>query len=287
LIVEIDPTEEEWNHYSADIYVTRESGQNAAGVYHGTTNSNFSIVRDLNGSVWSSDLAAHPLPTTGLGTEPEPDYDIGRFQTDDPGSFLEARLRNGTVVSTWPNLMTDEYPVIGPPPGHEPMPDFPTPPPGASYLRAANLRALRAGVPGREPLSAPMLTLSRQTSTNPRGWFANVISTPTNRIALTAARLRRFGAPIGQVNGLDRYLSTIGGAAVEELVDPISAEAIERNIVADGKLVARVIKTFADVGEGRFLLTEIRYENARAGRPNQPAVTRVSFDNVHITTRTP
>ena len=72
---------------------------------------------------------------------------------------------------------------------------------------------------------------------------------------------------------------------LEELVDPLTAATLERNLVANGRLVVRQTRSFVDAGEGRFALAKVRIENAPAGGQGAPMVTEISFNNVRIETR--
>jgi hypothetical protein len=281
-VMAIDTTEDTWNYYSADVTVTREAGQNTAQVSNGTTHSSFGIVRTLSGDMWSSDIAEDPLESTGLGTAPDPEIDIGRLQTDDAGSYLNAYTRGGTPISITPSLMTNEYPIMDPPPGHDPLPRFPTPPPGASDnvgLQGGFVRTPAMDLNVGQPVN------HNGHRVDPRAWLANVVSTPKNRIALTAGRIRHLGLTVGKIRGLDRYVATTNGMLLEELVDPLTGATVERNLLANGRLVVHQTRSFVDAGGGRFALAKIRIENARAGSENAPMVTEISFNNVRIETR--
>jgi hypothetical protein len=280
-VMAIDTTEDTWNYYSADVAVTREPGTNTAQISHGTTQSTFGVVRTLSGDMWSSDITEGAWQSSGLGTSPDPEVDIGRLQTDDAGSYLNAYTRTGSPVSITPSLMTDQYPILDPPPGHAPLPRFPTPPPGASS-------ALVVGGGANQSLAKDLSTgqpLNRNGHrVEPRAWLANVVSTPKNRIRLAAGRLRTFGPPLGKVRELDRYVHTTNGTQIEELVDPITSATLERNIVANGRLLVHQTRSFVDVGASRFALVKIRIENLQSGSSN-PTVTEITFDNVRIETR--
>jgi hypothetical protein len=280
-VMMIDTTEDTWNYYSANVTITREAGQNTAQVSNGTTQSSFGIVRTLNGDMWSSDLGVDPLQSTGLGSAPDPAIDIGRLQTDDAGSYLNAYTRGGTPISITPSLMTDEYPIMDPPPGHDPLPRFPSPPPGAS-----DTRVLRSGFDrsASRDLIAEQPVNHNGHRVDPRAWLANVVSTPKNRIALAAGRLRHLGPPVGRVGNLDRYIRMTNGMELEELVDPLTAAALERNLVANGRLIVHQTRYFVDAGGGRVALAKIRIENALAGSA-APMVTEIEFNNVRIETR--
>jgi hypothetical protein len=278
----IDTTEDTWNYYSADVTITREAGQNTAQVNNGTTHSSFAIVRTLNGDMWSSDIAENPLESTGLGSSPDPAIDLGRLQTDDAGNYLYAYTRGGTPISITPSLMTDQYAIMDPPPGHDPLPRFPTPPPGAS----ANVGVQRGF---DRPLSKD-IGLGEAVNHNghrvdPRAWLANVVSTPKNRIALAAGRIKHLGPSVGKIRDLDRYVARTNGMDLEELVDPLTAATVERNLAVNGRLIVHQTRSFIDAGGGRFALAKIRIENARAGSQAGPMVTEISFNNVRIETR--
>ena len=177
-VMAIDTTEDTWNYYSADVAVTREPATNTAQISHGTTQSTFGIVRTLNGDMWSSDVTEGPWQSSGLGTSPDPEVDIGRLQTDDAGSYLNAYTRTGSPVSITPSLMTDQYPILDPPPGHDPLPRFPTPPPGASATRVVGGSANQSVA--KDLAGQPLNHNGHRVE--PRAWLANIVSTPKNRI---------------------------------------------------------------------------------------------------------
>lgn len=276
--VSIDPNEDTWDYYSADVSVTRDAGVNTANVTNGATYSTYHIVRTLSGNTWSSSVSFDPLPSMGMGTTPDASIDPAQLQTDDQASYVQLTNRNGVLENSLPSV--SQYPVLPPPSGHDPLPAFPSPPPGVYLSRM---------IPGGTRLIAPSAAVLPPSSrsaaqADPRGWIANVLITPRSRAKLVAARERRFGQMIGKVGALERYLHSRNGTTFEELVDPNHGGAVERNLSVNGKLVFHTTRSFASIGNGMYVLTseDIQYQPLGTSH----ILTRhVTFNNVHLEKR--
>lgn len=133
----------------------------------------------------------------------------------------------------------------------------------------------------------PLGVNSRGHRVDPRAWLANVVITPKNRIALAAARLKQLGTSLGKVGKLDRFVHNgQRNTTLEELIDPVIGAAVERNVAVNGKLMFHMTRSFADAGNGRYVLMKMHIESRRAGSTTAPTVTDISYNNIHVETRT-
>lgn len=281
-MIAIDTTEDTWNYYSADVTITRSAGENSASITNGTTQSSHNIVRTLSGNLWSSSLSFSPLPSMGVGTTPSANVDIASLQTDDAGDYLQIYRRDGTLVSV-PADLTTQYPTLSPPSGHSPLPTFPASPPGAPDIMTTARLAPSVSVDMSVPLGG---VNSRGHRVDPRAWLANVIVTPKNRIALASGRLKQLGASVGNVGKLNRFLHQgKDNTTLEELVDPVSGATVERNVAVNGQLMFHMTRSYADAGNGRYVLTGMHIESRRAGTSDRPTLTDIAYNNIHVETR--
>jgi YD repeat-containing protein len=91
-------------------------------------------------------------------------------------------------------------------------------------------------------------------------WIDAVIVPPAGRASRRAALERQLGRPVGQVRGLDRFLTRVGDATHEVLVDATAAVPVEVNATRQGRLAARTTFTYARDGAGALVGRTTRTE---------------------------
>jgi hypothetical protein len=116
-----------------------------------------------------------------------------------------------------------------------------------------------------------------------RNWIDAVLTPPGQRLNRRAALERQLGRPVGQVRGLDRFLTVTGDATHEVLVDPAAAVPVEMNTTRRGELVART--TFAQVRDaaGRLVSRTSRSERTLAGEGGERSVITTELANIQLT----
>lgn len=287
LMVAIDSNEATWDYFAATETISRDAGQNSAGMTNATTQTVYSIQRTLgSNNVWSTSNSYNALPAMDDSGTPAPSrVNVAQLSTDDAGNSLSITAGDGSASSPIPDL-TQTYSIEPPPPGRNPMPLFPNPPAGWTGARVGAgvgmSSALRSG--DLVPRNASMSTLARGVRQDPRAWLANFVVTNKNRVVRAAARQRYFGVKTGVVGALDRYVAHHDSVTIEDLVDPNIGAAVERNLVVNGRLRVHMTRSYADVGDGRFVLASVEFDVAQ-GNSGHPRITKVSFDNVTIERR--
>ena len=93
---------------------------------------------------------------------------------------------------------------------------------------------------------------------------------------------RRYGAPVGQVRGLDRFLAEVADSLHEVLVDPETALPIEINVADRGALVRRVTFDYQSLPNASLLRRLLRNEEAVAEGNGMRLVTEVELTNVRF-----
>jgi hypothetical protein len=99
-------------------------------------------------------------------------------------------------------------------------------------------------------------------------------------------RLQRdLGRAVGQVRGLDRYLSTQGEVTHEVLVAPTHAVPLEVNLVRHGILESHLTYDYQVLSDGSWLRRASRSESRVPGHSDQRLVTLTTFSNVSAEAR--
>jgi hypothetical protein len=156
--------------------------------------------------------------------------------------------------------------------------------PGPADIRAlgvpADLRTrdwdpedLIAGSPGR-----PVLAGSR-------GPAAGLVSLVSERASRRRELERRHGKPVGQVRGLDRFLSQAADSVHELLVDPETALPVEINVAEHGALVRHATLEYEPVAGAALLRRRIRNEEVAGDADGVRLVTDIELSNVRFTER--
>ncbi|MEZ5290746.1 MAG: hypothetical protein R2745_06665 [Vicinamibacterales bacterium] len=110
-----------------------------------------------------------------------------------------------------------------------------------------------------------------------------LVAAPGAATARRARIEREFGARVGRVRGLDRYLARQGDTVREVLVAPDTALPAELNVVAGRVLVERHTFEYRRLADGGW----VRHRTVSAapvpGQPSQRLVSLTALDDIHAT----
>jgi hypothetical protein len=170
-----------------------------------------------------------------------------------------------------------------------------------AFDRAGNPVDMEAGIAAAERLAAESgqgrgfperPDRGRGLARRPRQaqpWTNEAVSTPHGRAAQQESLRRRFGAPQGRVNGLDRYAAQRGDHMLEVLVDPATGLVMEQNMASAGKLTQHVTYAYADLGGGVYVRNSARAEfeatPAADGKKSNHVVIEYTLSNVRAEKR--
>jgi len=116
-------------------------------------------------------------------------------------------------------------------------------------------------------------------------WVHALLATPLERDERRATLERSHGRAVGQVRGLDRYLSSEGDRVRELLVDPGSALPVEVNVTRAGTLVSQRTTSYVQDADGTLVKRRVRSERLLPGASGARAITEVEFTSVRLERR--
>jgi hypothetical protein len=112
-------------------------------------------------------------------------------------------------------------------------------------------------------------------------WLDALLADPRQADERRLALRRAYGAPVGRVGGLDRYLRRNGDAVNEVLADPRTSVVLESSVARDGVLQERAQFEYAARPDGSLFRHTIRTEHASADGQGRSMVT-VAFSNLTV-----
>jgi hypothetical protein len=116
-------------------------------------------------------------------------------------------------------------------------------------------------------------------------WVHGLLATPLERSERRAALERSHGRAVGQVRGLDRYLSADGDRVREVLVDPASALAVEINVTRAGMLLSQRVTSYVPGADGTQVKRRVRSERLLSDESGTRAITEIEFTSVRLERR--
>jgi hypothetical protein len=116
-----------------------------------------------------------------------------------------------------------------------------------------------------------------------RGPAAGLVSLVSERAARRNDLERRYGMPVGQVRGLDRFLHQSSDSTQELLVDPETALPVELNVADRGELVRHATLDYERLAGTALLRRRLRNEQAVAEPNGMRLVTEIELTNVRLT----
>jgi hypothetical protein len=131
-------------------------------------------------------------------------------------------------------------------------------------------------LPGIPALPASVVRTAVPAASD-EGLIARVGALAARRAALT----QTFGARVGAVRGLDRYVVKRGAAIEEVLVSPQAALPVEINVVEGGVLTERHQYDYEAQPDGALVRTRARSES-RTGQGQERLVTVTTLSQVRI-----
>ena len=251
-----------WNTLSADITL-RRSRVDAAGqpVGDGVTAQRYHWERSSATGHWKTTMTLAPASPLSLrtlsGTAPVDDrLMVARIEDNEDGSGPRIFNKRGDMLRA-PGTLDQLLPAR---PDGDPA-RFPPPP-------ASN------AAHGR-----PQATQSVSQ------WIDNHFLKRNGHGARRLAFQRRHGPPVGQVRGLDRYVSTHGDRTVETLVDRQLQVPIEANVVRQGQLVSHRTMSYAPAGGDFVVRRSLRTERLVSSKTGERAIVEIEFANVRLEQR--
>ena len=116
-------------------------------------------------------------------------------------------------------------------------------------------------------------------------WVHGLLATPLERSERRAALERSHGRAVGQVRGLDRYLSADGDRVREVLVDPASALAVETNVTRAGTLLSQRTTSYEPAADGTLVKRRVRSERLLSAESGTRAITDIELTSVRLERR--
>jgi hypothetical protein len=116
-----------------------------------------------------------------------------------------------------------------------------------------------------------------------RGPAVGLVSLVSERAARRLDLERRYGMPVGQVRGLDRFLNQTSDSTHELLVDPETALPVEINVADRGQLVRHATLDYEKLAGTTLLRRRLRNEQVVAEPDGVRLVTEIELTNVRLT----
>jgi hypothetical protein len=247
-----DPAPQPWDTFRADLTVSQRHLDHAGALWRGSRAAVVALhvrrLRDRSG--WHTSITLRdpdpPKVLTRAGAEfLDSSFRISRVEFDDDGA---PRLydREGRLVR--PMDVTALRQAIG----------------AAPDEAVARFRAGRT-----DPRQRPRVATTRPD------WIDSIIATPERRGLRHRALTDRYGAPVGRVGRLDRFLARHGRETHEILVDPDASLPVEVNTLRDDALVAHTTLAYAPYAGG---VLARRLLHAEAAMPGSTAGDRLVTD---------
>ena len=160
-------------------------------------------------------------------------------------------------------------------------------------LRApAALDQLLPSKPGRNPGRSPLAPATTAAAgQRPRAmqsasqWIDNHFVKRNGQGARRLALQRQHGPAVGQVRGLDRYVTANGDRTEETLVDRQLQVPVETNVVHQGRLVAHRTMSYAAAGADLVVRRSVRTERLVSPETGERAIVDIEFTNVRLEQR--
>ena len=150
------------------------------------------------------------------------------------------------------------------------------------------LPATRGGDPGRWPPPPATKAAKGQrphATQSASQWIDHHFIRRSGHDARRLAFQRRHGPPVGQVRGLDRYVTTHGDRTEETLVDRQLQVPVEANLVREGRLVSHRTMSYAPAGGDFVVRRSIRTEHLVSSKTGERAIVDIEFANVRLEQR--
>ena len=252
-----------WNTFSADMTL-RRSRVDAAGqpVGDSVTAQQYHWERSSATGHWKTTMTLAPASPLSLrtlsGTAPVDDrLLVARIEDDEDGSGPRIFNKRGELLRA-PSALDHVLPAT---PDADPA-RLPHPP--------ASKTAKGQPPHATQPVSQ---------------WIDNHFIKRNSHDARRLAFQRRHGPPVGQVRGLDRYVTTHGDRMEETLVDRQLQVPVEANVVRQGQLVSHRTMSYAPAGGDFVVRRSIRTERLVSSKTGERAVVEIEFTNVRLEQR--
>ena len=131
----------------------------------------------------------------------------------------------------------------------------------------------------------PAARRSVRRAASDSSWVQGLLAAPHARSERRAALEGRHGRAVGQVRGLDRYLSADGDRLREVLVDPVSALAVEINVTRAGTLISQRTTSYVPGANGTLVKRRVRSERLLSDESGTRAITDIEFTGVRLERR--
>ena len=119
-------------------------------------------------------------------------------------------------------------------------------------------------------------------SGGPGQWLEGLVATDEGRFTRSRNLSDRYGAPVGRVGGLDRFLIDRDGTVEEILADPRSALLREINTVRNGILESHIVVDYDRRADGAWIRRSLRAEQIVPGDAGHRTRMTVEFANLAI-----
>ncbi len=154
--------------------------------------------------------------------------------------------------------------------------------------RAADITRSSAAL-GGSAFAVPTGT-SRATGTQPlrtidESWTRSIVVMRSDAKARRDELLRRFGPVVGQLRGLDRFVTAVEDGSVEILIDPQTNVIREWNLVKKGELEARGSSAYELAAGDTLLRRNARVERLLPNGSGSRMATEVDLANVRFESR--
>ena len=131
---------------------------------------------------------------------------------------------------------------------------------------------------------------SRATGTQPlrtidESWTRSIVVMGSDAKARRDELLRRFGPVVGQLRGLDRFVTAVEDGSVEILIDPQTNVIREWNLVKKGELEARGSSAYELAAGDTLLRRNARVERLLPNGTGSRMTTEVDLANVRFESR--
>ncbi|HWB17115.1 MAG TPA: hypothetical protein VG538_11970 [Vicinamibacterales bacterium] len=247
-----DPAPQPWDAFRADLTVSHRHVDRDGAPWRGSRAAAMALhverLRDRSGWHTSIQLrdAAPPQVLTPAGTtRVDSPFQISRVELDDGAEPL-LYDRDGHLV----------HPMDA-----------------GALQQAIGFEPERTAASFRAGPTDPRAS-KRVAATRP-DWIDNVIATPDRRDRRRRALTDRYGAPVGRVGRLDRFLARNGRETHEILVDPDASLPVEVNTLHDDALVTHATLAYAPYAGG---VLARRLLHAEAAMPDSTAGDRLVTD---------
>jgi len=248
---------DDWDTFAVDISIRQWRSGRAAATPAEVSPASFRLERSKTSGDWKTVITVKSLPELKVqGPQGEVTLErklvVARIEDDENGSPMRMYDSRGEQV---------QIPA-----------SFALP-----FTNAADLAAGSAPATFKSPGHGQAVRPRPGPGTE---WIDRFVTMPGAQQKRKDSLTRQYGAVVGQVRGLDRFLRQAGDSVEEVLTDPQSGAEVEVNRLRNGQLVLRRTIEYQRLASGGLARRLVRTERKIQGDSGQRGVMEIEFANL-------